>query len=128
MKRMSGKIGFADTVVIYYSREDRCWVAHSLRTDQIGTGNRIVDALADVMRAVDQVCALAASDSSIAYLREAPAEIRKLARRAKKLPGEIHEIAHRMARGSWPRDIRVDVTPTRQSESFTTRLGEVNSK
>lgn len=48
-----------DTCVIYYSREDKCWVAHSVRTDQIGMGDCVVHALADLMRAVEQVLRIA---------------------------------------------------------------------
>ncbi|MGC9261671.1 MAG: hypothetical protein ACP5I8_16525 [Phycisphaerae bacterium] len=79
---------FSDTAVIYHSTEDNCWIAHSLRTDQIGTGERVVDALADLIRGVRAVLRLAQKDESIAYLREAPPEIKKLATRSRKLPHE----------------------------------------
>jgi hypothetical protein len=100
-----------DTVVIYRSSKDRCWVAHSLRTDQIGTGRHIIEALADGIKAVQQVLALAHEDESIEPFREAPPEIRKMAERAKPLPGEVYEIACKMARGEWPQYLEPDFTP-----------------
>jgi hypothetical protein len=63
-----------EEAVIYFSEEDQCWIAHGLHADQIGTGERIVDALADFIKAVDQILDEAAKDESLAYLREAPAD------------------------------------------------------
>jgi len=100
-----------DTCVIYYSREDKCWVAHSVRTDQIGMDDCVVHALADLMRAVEQVLRIAGEDRTIAVLRDAPAKIRKLAESARPLPQEISEIAHKMVHGDWPDDLRVDIDP-----------------
>src|SRR3982751_5626770 len=91
-----------ESAVIYHSREDECWIAHSLRTDQIGTGNRIVDALADLIRAVDQVRRVAKADRTVALHRDAPKDIQRLAKRAKPLPREIYEVAHRMVHNEWP--------------------------
>jgi len=96
---------FADKVVIYESREDGCWIAHSLRTDQIGTGDCVVEALADAIKAIDELVALAEEDGSVALFRPAPAKIRRMAETAAKLPREVYEIAHRRARNTWPREI-----------------------
>lgn len=112
---------FSDTAVIYHSQEDNCWIAHSLRTDQIGTGDQVVDALADLLRGVRAVLRLAEKDESIAYLREAPGEIKKLASRSKKLPGEIFEIAYRHATGGWPKDWTIP-EPMDSVESFTAQI------
>ena len=90
--------------VIYESREDGCWIAHGIRSDQIGTGDSVVEALADAIRAVGQVVSLANEDPTIEPFRGAPARIRKMAERAAPLPGEIFEIAHKMATGEWPRE------------------------
>ncbi len=95
---------FEDHVVIYHSAEDGCWIAHSLKMDQIGTGERIVDALADFIRCANALLKLADSDESIAYLREAPDAIKELARNSKVLPREIYEVAHKHATGEWPKD------------------------
>jgi hypothetical protein len=98
------KIQLDEEAVIYFSEEDQCWIAHGLHTDQIGTGQRIVDALADFIKAVDQILDEAAKDESLAYLREAPREIRKIYKTAQALPGEIYEVAHKMVHGRWPSD------------------------
>jgi len=95
-----------DTCVIYESRQDECWIAHSLRTDQIGTGGCVVEALEDLLRAIDQVMRLAAEDEDVQVFREAPARIRKMVRTAKPLPREIYEIAHKRVRGEWPKEFK----------------------
>lgn len=120
-KRTTPMKKIPDTVVIYHSTEDGCWIAHSLRTDQIGTGTRIVDALADVIRAVDQVCAEAAADGSLAILREAPPEVQEILKTAKKLPGEIHDIAYKMVHGEWPKELDPDIKAG-DEQSFQTDL------
>jgi hypothetical protein len=119
------KIHFDDDVVIYRSAEDGGWVAHSLRTDQIGAGDRIVDALAELIRAVHGLLHLAEEDETIAYLREAPAEVQDLAADANVLPLEIFEVAHKMATGTWPSYLKVDVTPEGTDQRpFKTRVPE----
>ncbi len=120
--KKKNQISFEDTLVLYRSTEDGCWIAHSLKTDQIGTGDRIVDALADVIRAVHQVCKAAGKDKTLAYLRAAPAEIRAIADRAKPLPGEIYEIAHKMVHGEWPKYLSADVEPVDSASSFTAHV------
>ena len=113
------KASFLDEIVVYHSDEDGCWIAHSLRTDQIGTGDCVVHALADGLRAVQQVRDLAETDNAIAVMREAPAEVQALAQTAARLPGEIYEIAHKMVSGEWPADLKTDVTPEDAGKSFT---------
>ncbi len=111
-KRHRGKKAH-DACVIYYSREDGCWIAHGLHTDQIGTGDCVVRALADLMIALQELADLAAGDPSIATLREAPPAIQKKAQSAQALPRELYEIAHKMVHGEWP-DIEVKIAPNRQ--------------
>ncbi|MGB2823246.1 MAG: hypothetical protein WBF17_19840 [Phycisphaerae bacterium] len=111
-KRLRGKKAH-DACVIYYSRGDGCWIAHGLHTDQIGTGDCVVHALADLMIALQELADLAAEDPSIAMLREAPPAIQRKARSAQPLPRELYEIAHKMVHGQWP-DIEVKIAPKRQ--------------
>ena len=112
---------FRETCVIYESSEDGCWVAHGLRTDQIGTGNCIVDALADFMKALDQVVKIASQGKNISGLRQAPPEVRAMAKKARPLPREIYEIAHKKVYGHWPREFRVAAPPR---QTFKTTLNE----
>jgi hypothetical protein len=112
---------FRETCVIYASSEDDCWVAHGLRTDQIGTGNCVVDALADFMKAMDQVLKAASEGKNITVLRAAPPEIKAMAKRARPLPREIYEIAHKKLYGRWPRDFCV-ASPGKQM--FKTTVSE----
>jgi hypothetical protein len=122
MRRANPK-SFQETLVIFHSKEDRCWIAHGLHTDQIGTGDSVLDALTDAIRGIDAVLLIAHDDPTIAYLREAPKEIQKLAKKAKPLPREIYEIAHRKVRGQWPSEIPVDISPD-SSEAFTAEISE----
>jgi hypothetical protein len=98
-----------EEAVIYFSDEDGCWIAHGLRTDQIGTGERVVDALADLIRAVDEVAQLAAEDESIAVLRSAPDQVLSLAASAQLLPLEVFDVAYKMVHGTWPDNIELTV-------------------
>jgi hypothetical protein len=101
-----------DTIVIYFSHEDNCWVGHSLKTDQIGTGESVLTALTDAIRAVDTVHQIAHDDPSVAFLRDAPTEIQEMAKTAPLLPKELYEIAHRRVRGTWPDELLlIDVKP-----------------
>lgn len=104
MTRDSHLIGFEDTIIIYYSAEDSCWIAHSLRTDQIGACDHPVSALVALVKAVRAIVQLAKRDESIAYLREAPPEIQRRARNAKLIPASVFGMACDMAAGDWPSD------------------------
>ncbi len=125
MRKVQTVPGFSDEIVIYHSRKDRCWIAHSLRTDQIGTGGRIVDALADAIRAVQQVVAEAVKDPTLVVLRDAPTSVQKYRSKSQKLPREIYEIAHKMVHGEWPADLDLSVEPKRESQRFTATFEEV---
>jgi hypothetical protein len=113
---------FTDRALIYHSPDDGCWIAHSLRTDQIGTGVDMGRALADLIRAIDQLLDLADEDETIAYLREAPQEIQDRAAACKELPGEIYEVAHKLARGEWPDDIDPAFMAQDDDEEFTAEV------
>lgn len=113
---------FRETCVIYESSEDGCWVAHGLRTDQIGMGNCVVDALADFMKAVDQVLKVASQGKNISVSRSAPPEILAMAKTARPLPREIYEIAHKKLYGHWPREFCVGAPP---KQTFKTTLSEL---
>ena len=113
-----------DSVVIYWSDEDASWIAHSLRTDQIGTGGRLVDALADVLKAIKLVYAEAKKDPTLGALREAPEEIQKMAETARKLPREIYEVAYKTVHGTWPEDWNPP-EPKGDPATFTTQVEEL---
>jgi hypothetical protein len=100
-----------DAYLIYECPDDRVWVAHNLYADQIGTGDNIVEALADCMKAVEQVIALAAHDPSVVAWREAPEDVQRQARNARQLPQKMYEVAYKKARGTWPDYLSVDLTP-----------------
>ena len=110
-----------ETCVIYQSPEDDCWVAHGLRTDQIGTGGCIVDALADFLKALDQVLKVASQGKNISVLRAAPPEIRAMAKTARPLPREVYEIAHKKLYGRWPSEFCVGAPP---EQTFKTTVNE----
>lgn len=93
---------FTDECLLYYSRSDQCWIGHSLRTDQIGTGDCVLDSLADLMSGIKKLLELAAEDETITIYREAPASIKKRAEKATLLPEEIFEIAYKKVYGDWP--------------------------
>jgi hypothetical protein len=114
---------FQDECLLYYSDEDRCWIAHSLRSDQVGTGPDVVQALADLIKAIDQILALARREGDIEILREAPSEIKEKMKSANHLPNELYEIAHKIARGTWPEGFKVEAQPT-ETERYRTPIEE----
>ena len=103
MSAMKNKSNHHDEAVIYYSQEDSSWIAHSLSSDQMGFGESVIEALADLLKALRQVHELADADPSI-QIQPAPQEIRNLAQNARRLPGEMLEIASLIASGKkiWP--------------------------
>ena len=116
-KRRPGN--FRDPCVIYESTADKCWIAHSLRTDQIGTGDCVLDALVDLMRAIHALLEIATKEDDIEILREAPAEIQRKAQDAQPLPEEIYEIAHKMVTGAWPSGIEAGFTAQHRKRWLT---------
>lgn len=117
-------VGFKDEIVVYHSEEDGCWIAHSLRADQIGAGDRIVDALADLIRGMVSLLAMAREDETIGLHREAPPEIKAIAAKSTILPGEIFEVAYKMATGRWPKEISPDFKATDEHTSFRAEVPE----
>jgi hypothetical protein len=118
--RKTRRRSLRETCVIYESAEDGCWVAHGLRTDQIGTGDCVVDALVDFIRALDQIIKVAGREKNVELYRPAPPEIRAKAKTAKKLPREICEIAHKTLCGKWPSGLDVCVKPPKRGTLKTT--------
>ena len=80
--------------------------------------------MADLIRAMHALAKLAAKDNSVAYLREAPAEVQAIAKRSTPLPREIFEVAHKMATGKWPAEFELDFRPKDARASFRAELPE----
>lgn len=116
-RKRDGRIRFSEKFyecLIWDSNEDGCWIAHSLHTDQIGTGDCVLEALADMMKAVNQTYELYQQEPDIAFLREAPSKVSRLADRAAPVPKEIYEIAHKMVNGDWPNYIKAEFALSRK--------------
>jgi hypothetical protein len=114
---------FDDIAVIYFSKEDGAWVAHSLKTDQVGIADSQVNALAQLIRLVHALCDEAESDPTVRVFEDAPAEVHAMAKKSKKLPGEIFEVAHRKAMGRWPEEWTVE-SDTDNQTSFVAEVRE----
>ena len=99
---MDKKVKDDKSSLIFWSDEDRCWIAHSFYTDQIGTGSNVLKAFTDMIRAVDQVFKLAQQDKSVVFHRRAPEKIFKRAKNALPLPEIFCNIAKEMAKKNWP--------------------------
>ena len=83
-----------DVWVIYPSREDHGrYIAHSLRTDQIGVGECIVDAIVELTIALRTLAKETKRDPHLNPYRDAPTEVWDMLNRAKKLPAEVLEVA-----------------------------------
>ena len=94
---------FTDTFVIYPSeQEEGFWVAHSLNTDQIGTGQCVLDAYVALLRAMRILLEEAAKNPNLRLLTPAPKEVRDRCKHARRLPMEIIEIASMVLDGKQP--------------------------
>ena len=83
-----------DVWVLYPSKTDKGrYVAHSLRTDQIGVGDCIVDAYCELVKAIHALLQEAQRDATIDIYQDAPDDIWAMLNDARKLPDEIAEIA-----------------------------------
>jgi hypothetical protein len=78
-----------DEILVYYSRQDRVWFAHSLQTDQIGCGDGILEAIESLLRGIKTILEMRKADPSIEVLHDAPAAIRSKFKNAKPLPCEF---------------------------------------
>jgi len=109
-----------DRVVVYASTEDQCWVAHSLRTDQIGVGDSIVEAVVDLVRAVKNLMESAVKDDRVQVCHEAPPEIQELADSAEELPRSIIDVVTQRVHGPWPKNWPPNVQniPTRKRAAY----------
>lgn len=105
-------------MVIYFSEEDGCWIAHSLKTDQIGTGVSVLCALEDGLRAVQCVMKAGKEDPTIRVFRDAPKEIFDMMSEACQLPGEIYDIAHKRVHGDWPKDITTNFDSEKHKRKY----------
>lgn len=106
--------GFQDECVIYFSRADNCWIAHSLHTDQVGTGKNMLDAFVELLRAIGSLIELSSEGTPVSIRREAPRGVQKRAGKAIPVPQELYVIALKRARGEWPDDFRVFAEPSRR--------------
>ncbi len=123
MKDKMTKKALQDVAVIYFSSEDEGWIAHSIFTDQIGWGLNPTGALAELIRVVDKLLALAAQDESVSYLQQAPDEIFERMKRSKPFPVEWFEVAHKKARGDWPETAELNAGDA-EAEAYAVGLPE----
>lgn len=112
---------FKDEFVIYYSKEDASWIAHSLHTDQIGLGDCVVDAIVDLMVCLHNLCELAKKQRDIQRYVEAPEDIQKLRQNARSLPDCIAQIAVERFYHQFPSEWSVQINIP-QSECVTMPL------
>ena len=103
--------------LIFWSKEDGMWIAHGLYTDQLGTGDSVLEALTDYLRAVDQIIAVVSEDPGGAQLmHRAPQEIFDQCEGAEMVPLETYEIAHKRALGVFPdeKGLEADLNQTKE--------------
>lgn len=101
-----------DEFLVYYSTTDHVWLAHSFRTDQIGSGDCMLEAIESLLRGIKTIMSLAEKDPDIEVYHEAPADIQAKAKNAKNLPFEFIEIAYKRVHGNWPKGVPVHSTPS----------------
>ncbi len=112
---------FKDKCVIYYSRADHAWIAHSLRTDQLGYGECVVDALVDLLIGTRNLLALKRKDPDIELFHSPPPKIKRYVKNASPLPPVLWEIALGRFLKKIPYRIHVDVP---KSDRLTVQFPE----
>ena len=116
---------FTDTFVIYPSElEQGVWVAHSLNTDQIGTGECVLEAYVALLRALRALLEEAGKNPKLCLLNPAPKEVRDRCKHARRLPLEIVEIASMMLDGK-PLEGRPTYKPRYRNLSASVNLAEL---
>jgi len=105
---------FADECLLYYSRSDSCWIAHSLHTDQIGIGTDVITALSKLIEVISSLIIFSKTHQDTVIHREAPIAIQKRIEKAVPLPNELCEIAYKRTLGEWPKEIKLLAEPTKK--------------
>lgn len=111
-----------DECVVYFSGREGYWIAHSLHTDQIGVGRCALDALVELMIAVDDLLELAKTHDEIRIHRDAPDDVISRAKRAIHMPEELYMIAYKRARGKWPKEFKVVLPELNKHRAVKTEL------
>jgi hypothetical protein len=112
---------FKDECVIYFSQEDRSWIAHSLYTDQLGYGDCVVDALVDLFVGTQNLIALHVKDPTIEVFCDAPKEIQNLRKTAKPLGNALLQVAYERYVKKLPWPMHIDIP---ENELFKTQFSE----
>ena len=121
MSQTHNPISFRDECLIYYSEQDKSWVAHSLKTDQLGYGDCVVNAIVDLLVGTQNLLELQRKDPDVEVLCPAPAEIVKLGKKASPLPEVLWEVALDRFLKKLPYEIYVDIP---QDSQFTYQFQE----
>jgi hypothetical protein len=61
--------------IVYYSKEDKCFISHSVECDQLGTGQTKEEAIRDLGNALRQCYNACVSDNTLIFYRDAPKSI-----------------------------------------------------
>lgn len=93
MKKNTITSSFKDEFLVYYSVQDKSWIAHSLHTDQLGYGDCVVNAIVDLLIGTKNLLKLKRKDPEIEVFCEAPEEILNRRKKAKLLPPVLWEVA-----------------------------------
>lgn len=99
-----------DKCVIYFSKDSGLWVAHGVTTDQLGTGDSVLDACVSYLRNIKTLLNARKQDDSIAVHRNAPNRIQVMQEVAIPVPKEITDIATKIVNGKWPHELTCDIT------------------
>jgi hypothetical protein len=112
---------FMDECLIYHSDEDRAWIAHSLKTDQLGFGDCVVNALVDLLIGTKNLLKLKKKDPEIEIFHQASPEIIAESEKAKPLPSVLWEVALERFHKKLPYQVYTDIP---QNEQFTCSFEE----
>ena len=80
--------------IVYFSKEDDIFVAHSIECDQLGTGDTKFEAIEDLGTGLKNLYDLCEREKDLAFYRDAPPKFQEAIKKAKANTGKYNPIIH----------------------------------
>lgn len=80
--------------IVYHSKEDNLFIAHSIECDQLGCGDTKQEAIEDLGNGLKNLYNLYNREENLAFYRNAPPKIQDALKKAKNSPDKYISIVH----------------------------------
>ncbi len=83
--------------IVFYSKQDNCYIAHSVECDQLGTGDNKEQAIEDLGTGLKNLYDLCNKDETLDFYAETtPEKIQQALQKAKSNPEKYNPIVHKV--------------------------------